>query len=87
MSNLSTGSKREQIGELFDQHPPILVEVRFPNMATSPDWYLFEDEQQFDELLARLSPQAELHVSSVWDLTNVKGEVVATRGALVQQQQ
>jgi hypothetical protein len=82
MSNTTTGTVREQIGELFQKFGPVLVEARFPKMATSPDWYLFEDEQQFERLLARLGPTVELHVSSVWDLTNDKGEVVVTRAEL-----
>lgn len=70
---------REAIAQLFERSP-VIVEARFP--GTSPDWYLFEEPQQFDALLMKLSPAVELHVSSVWDLTNEKGEVVVTRGEL-----
>lgn len=63
------------IAALFEQSPPVLVEVRFPNMATSPDWHLCEDEEQFEQLLEKLGPGAELRVSSVWDLQDVKGAI------------
>lgn len=71
---------RETIAELFEEHPPVLVEARFP--GTSPDWYLFDREEQWDALLAKLGPAVELRVNSVWDLTNDKGEVVVKRGEL-----
>jgi hypothetical protein len=60
---------------LFEQSPPVLVEVRFPNTATSPDWHLLEDEEELGALLDRLGPRAELYLSSVWDLNNPKGAV------------
>jgi len=63
------------ISSLFENAPPVLVEVRFPNAGTSPDWYLCEEEAQLEQILERLSPGVELHVSSVWDLKNVKGEI------------
>ncbi len=71
---------RGAIADLFEEHPPVLVEARFP--GTSPDWYLFDRPDQFDALLAKLGPAVELHVSSVWDLTNEKGEVVVKRAEL-----
>jgi hypothetical protein len=72
---------REAIDVLFDESPPVLVEARFPGV--SPDWYLFERREQFEELLSRLGSIAELHVNSVWDLTNEKNsEIVVTRGDL-----
>ena len=66
---------RAAISALFENTPPVLVEVRFPRAATSPDWYLFEEEQQLDQLLERVGPGVELRVSSVWDLRNAKGEI------------
>jgi hypothetical protein len=48
-------------------------------MATSPDWYLCQDEDELDALIERLGPQAELHLSSVWDLKNVRGAVRLTK--------
>ena len=66
---------RSAVTALFEQSPPVLVEVRFPNAATSPDWYLFEGEEELDALLERLGPQAELYLSSVWDLKNPRGAV------------
>ena len=68
------------ITELFDEHPPVLVEARFP--GTSPDWYLFDRQEQFVALLPKLGPAVELHVSSVWDLRNENCEVVVKRGEL-----
>jgi hypothetical protein len=63
------------ISTLFDKASPVLVEVRFPHSGTSPDWYLCEEEEQFEQILERLGAGAELHISSVWDLKNVKGEI------------
>jgi hypothetical protein len=75
-SRLSEGTEaRAAAAQLFDRAPPVLVEVRFPNMATSPDWYLLDDEEELEALLERLTPQAELHLNSVWDLKNPNGDV------------
>jgi hypothetical protein len=63
------------ISTLFENAPPVLVEVRFPHSGTSPDWYLCEEEQQFEQILEHLGAGVELHLSSVWDLKNVKGEL------------
>ena len=63
------------IGELFDEKPPVLVEVRFPKMGTSSDWFLCENVTALDAILDRLGPGAEVHLSSVWDLTNPSGAV------------
>jgi hypothetical protein len=72
----STASEaKAAISTLFENAPPVLVEVRFPNAATSPDWYLCEDEEQLEHILERLGSGVELHISSVWDLQNVKGEI------------
>jgi hypothetical protein len=70
---------RAAAAALFARTPPVLVEVRFPGAATSPDWYLLEDEDELDALLKRLGPQAELYLSSVWDLRNSKGAVRLTK--------
>lgn len=64
------------VASLFEYSPPVLVEVRFPNSATSPDWYLFDEDEQLEELLDRLGAGAELRLSSVWDLRNLKGEIL-----------
>jgi hypothetical protein len=66
---------RAAVCALFENAPPVLVEVRFPNCATSPDWYLCEKEEQLEQILKDLAPGAELHLSSVWDLRNVKGAI------------
>ncbi len=63
------------ISTLFENAPPVLVEVRFPHSGTAPDWYLCEEEEQFEQILERLAAGVELHISSVWDLKNVKGEI------------
>jgi hypothetical protein len=60
---------------LLDSAAPVLVEIRFPNAATAPDWRLCEDGEQFEQILAHLGAGVELHVSSVWDLTNPKGAI------------
>ncbi|GEM_PF-2558022 len=66
---------KSAVAKLFENSPPVLVEVRFPNSATASDWHLCEDEEQLDQVLDRLGPGAELRISSVWDLKNVKGEI------------
>jgi hypothetical protein len=72
--SLSTEA-RAAVSALFENSPPVLVEVRFPQSGTSPDWYLCEEEEQFEQILKRLGAGVELHISSVWDLKNVKGEI------------
>jgi hypothetical protein len=67
---------RDAISALLEGSAPVLVEVRFPGCAAAADWYLLGDSDEFDRLLDRLGPGAELHISSVWDLKNVKGEIV-----------
>jgi hypothetical protein len=80
MSCLSdTHAVRTTIGKLFDEKPPVLVEVRFPKMGTSSDWFLCEDAAALDAILDRLGPGAEVHLNSVWDLRNPAGEVVFER--------
>jgi hypothetical protein len=64
------------VGKLFAEKPPVLVEVRFPKMGTSPDWFLCEDAAALDAILDRLALGAEVHLSSVWDLKNPAGAVV-----------
>jgi hypothetical protein len=63
------------VSALFDNAPPVLVEVRFPQMGTSSDWYLCEDEEHLEQILERIGPGAELRLNSVWDLENRKGAV------------
>lgn len=63
------------VAMLFENGPPILVEVRFPNMGTSPNLYLCEEEEQLDQILDRLGPGVDVFVNSVWDLKNVKEAV------------
>jgi hypothetical protein len=66
---------RSDIERLFDEKPPVLVEVRFPGMGTSPDWYLCEDIAALEAIRDRLDSGAELHLNSVWDLENRAGAV------------
>ena len=66
---------RAAIAALFANRPPVLVEVRFPGAATSPDWHLYQDEDDLQRLLESLGSGAELHISSVWDLKNSKGAI------------
>jgi hypothetical protein len=71
-----TGAVHTAVGELFDAKPPALVEVRFPKMATSSDWFLCEDVAALDAILGRLGPGAEIRLNSVWDLKNPAGAIV-----------
>lgn len=66
---------RKAVAKLLDDSPPVLIEIRFPNAATSPDWLLCDNEEQLDQILDRLGPGVELHISSVWDLKNTKGDI------------
>jgi hypothetical protein len=66
---------RATVSMLFANTPPILIEVRFPTSGASPDWYLCEEEEELEQILERLGSGAELHISSVWDLKNVKDEI------------
>jgi len=61
---------QSEISALFKAKGPILVEVRFPRMGTSSDWYLCEEESELFALVNRLGAGAEIHLSSVWDLRN-----------------
>jgi len=72
----ATDETRAAVSLLFDKAPPVLAEVRFPNAATAPDWYLLKHEEQFETLLGQLATGVEVHLSSVWDLKNTKGEVL-----------
>jgi hypothetical protein len=44
------------VEKLFDEKPPLLVEVRFPKMGTSSDWFLCENADALDAILDRLGP-------------------------------
>jgi hypothetical protein len=67
---------RTALEKLFDEKPPVLVEVRFPKMGTSSDWHLCEDVAALDAVLDQLGPGAEVHLNSVWDLKNQAEAVV-----------
>jgi hypothetical protein len=60
---------------LFNSSPPILVEVRFPESGTSPDWYLCDDLKELVEIVDTLGAGLELYLSSVWDLKNQKARL------------
>jgi hypothetical protein len=72
---LTERSQTKAAVEALFRKPPVLVEVRFPQMGTSPDWYLCEGEEELNAILNRLSAGAELRLSSVWDLQNRSGEL------------
>lgn len=59
---------REQVSALFRDRAPVLVEVRFPRMGTSSDWYLFDSDDELEQLNRRLAPGVEIHLTSVWDV-------------------
>ena len=65
-----TAATRKEIGRLFEEKPPVLVEVRFPNMGTAPDWFLCDDTAALEAVLDRAGPGVEIHLNSVWDLTS-----------------
>lgn len=67
------------IRKLFDERAPVLVEVRFPKMGTSSDWFLCEDTTDLEAILDRLSSGAEVHLNSVWDLKNPVGAAVVRK--------
>ena len=64
---------------LFETKPPVLVEVRFPRMATAPDWYFCQERHELDAVLDRLGPGVELHLHSVWELENTGTPVVMAK--------
>ena len=66
---------RSAVSALFENAPAVLDEVRFPGCGTSPDWYLYDDQDQFEKLLDRCAPGVELHLSNVEDLKNSRGDV------------
>lgn len=59
---------RAKVDALFDGKAPILVEVRFPRMATSPDWYLCNHSSEFEAIWEKLGAGVEVQLHSVWDL-------------------
>jgi hypothetical protein len=69
----------EAVHKLFEAGGPVLIEVRVPGGYFSSDWYLCETDDEFDNLIDRLDPDAVLHVSRVWDLCNRAGAVVLKR--------
>jgi hypothetical protein len=71
-----TSNAFQAMEKLFTEKPPVLVEVRFPKMGTSPDWFLCEDMAALDAILDRLGPGAEAYLHSVWDLKNPAGAIV-----------
>lgn len=74
LSNSNTVLTRA--AKLFDEKPPVLVEVRFPKMATSSDWFLCENAAALEVILDRLGPGVEVHLNSVWDLKNPSGDLL-----------
>ena len=74
-----TDLQRTSIADLFDRKGPVLLEVRFPRMATSPDWFLCEAIADFDAVYDRLGPGAELILNSVWDLKSASAPLVFSR--------
>ena len=63
----------------YAEKPPVLVEVRFPHMGTSSDWFLCDDATELDAILERVGPGAEVHLCSVWDVRFPPGAVVVRR--------
>jgi hypothetical protein len=63
-------SQTREVATLFDEKPPVLVEVRFPGMGTSPDWYFCREEEELDAIISRLGVGVSVHLHSVWDLSD-----------------
>jgi hypothetical protein len=78
---MSAASSRghEAVHKLIEAGGPLLIEVRVPGGFFSSDWHLCDSEDQFDHLVDQLDPDAVLHVSRVWDLTNRAGAIVLRR--------
>ena len=70
---------RKSAAQLFDESPPVLVEVQFPKSGTSPDWYLCEEEDEYIAVVNNLSDGAIVILSSVWDLKNSKAVLRLTK--------
>jgi hypothetical protein len=67
------------VHHLFQAGGPVLVEVRYPGAIYSSDWHLCETVDEFDGLVEKMSADAVLHVSRVWDLSNQAGAVCLRR--------
>ena len=67
------------VHNLFEAGGPVLVEVRYPGGVFSSDWHLYWTEEEFDGLLEQIDPNAVMHVSRVWDLSNHQGAVCLRR--------
>ena len=61
-------SRDSAVAQLSDEKSPILVEARFPGMATAPDWYLCHEPHEISTLAECFGAGVELHLRSVWDL-------------------
>jgi hypothetical protein len=67
------------IAKLFERWP-VLVEVYFPRSGTTPDWYLFRDREELDQLLERLATNVEINLTSVWSLGDDNVNLKLKRG-------
>ena len=78
---MSAASTRghEKVHTLFAAGGPLLIEVRHPGGVLSPDWFLLENEDEFDSLADRQDRDVVMLVNRVWDLTNPTGAVVLRR--------
>jgi hypothetical protein len=66
----------QQVAALFEEKSPILVEVRFPGMGTSPDWYFCREEEEFESLQHRLGAGVIIHLHSVWDVAGTSSSMM-----------
>lgn len=60
---------------------PLLLQVRLPGLAATAEWLLCTEYEEIAEVASRLSPGAELHVSSVLDLRDAEGPATFTIGS------
>jgi len=78
ISAVSEG-QRKLLHDFFEEKAPVLVEVRFPRMGTSPDWYLCDTEADFDSVWERLGTGTEIHLHSVWDMKDEAKPAILAR--------
>jgi hypothetical protein len=71
---------REHLEELLARGP-LLIQVRLPGLGATAEWILTSEYEEVAELASRLSPGAELHVSSVLDLRDAEGPATFTIGS------
>jgi len=78
-SPFASPEAKSAIVALFAKAPPVLAEVRYPKMATSPDWHLCEDDEELDCAARADWTGVEYIFIGVWDLVNRKEAICLKR--------